>query len=726
MTESDVRWDVFEQQLLGFEPIASRLRPPRTQVRLVQRDVLLGRLTSSEAPLVILTAPAGAGKSISLWQWTERDARPAAWLQLDEADDDPVELLLYLAVTLGRVAAVEQAVLDLLQVREPPIRERLLPSLAASIEQAAPFLLVLDDAHLVTNEASWELIAFVLDQLPPGATLAIGTRREPLLPLARMRAAGLVEEFHVQDLAMDLEEARELLDLSGCRPAEQTLSSLVTLTEGWPTGLYLAALAGAAGDDGDLLAQSHGDQRAIASYLTSEVLDQQPAGTQAFLLETCILDRLSSPVCNAVTAGHSSQLMLERLAAENLFVIPLDGRDEWFRYHHLFGELLRTELEHRRPGVAATLHARAAAWYHEHGDEERAVRHWMAAGDVQTAAEPAFNACQELVDRGQVERANRLLELFSDGQLASEVPLTMAAAWFYGTVAGHPEKGDRWIRAVRLAPADDRPLIDGSTWHSMQLSLMAFLAPEGIGQMLRNAEEALALEPPHVGVTDTMRLLAVAHYLSGHPRRADKLFEEFTAACSDPALCAYALAFRAVIASDERRWDDAVALEQRAREQCPAMTLDVSPGMFLALPMLLARVAVLAHLKHEGLADERETAARHLAVMVPQAPWRVILGAVVLGDAALSVGDLPDAGRWTARAEQVLQRYPDAGILTGRVKRLRQALEERRLAEPLTPAERGVLELLPTSSRQRRSPPACSSRPTRPRPTCVTCTPSSA
>jgi len=388
--------------------------------------------------------------------------------------------------------------------------------------------------------------------------------------------------------------------------------------------------------------------------------------------------------------------MLERLAAENLFVIPLDDHDEWFRYHQLFGELLETELHRRRPCEAETLHHRAAIWFHEHGDEERAVQHWVAAGDIEAAAEPSFNAVQELVDRGQVERAKRLLELFSDEQLAAQVPLISAAAYLYGTVTGDPVKGERWVRALRLAPADDRTLVDGSTWHSFQLSIMAFLAPDGVAQMLRHAEEALAIEPAQVGITDGTRLLGVAHYLSGHPRRADDLFKEFAYACDVRALSAYAIAFRALIASDERRWEDAIGLERQARELCPTMTLDVTPGMFLALPMLLARAAVLAHEGDEAFGQVRDAAARHLAEMVPQAPWRLILGQVVMGEAELALDDDAAADRWTLQAEKILKRYPDAGMLNGRVRRLRQALEERRLAEPLTPAERRVLELLPT------------------------------
>ena len=688
-----------EQRLLGFAPLGSRLRPPRAQVELVRRAALVDALLKTTASLVLVSAPAGAGKSTALAQWTREDPRPTAWLQLDEADDDPVLLLSYLTVALSGVGPVDPSVLDLLQQRHPPIEDRILPSLAGSIAAAPPFLLVLDDGHLVQGDASWAIIDALLGELPRGTQLAVGSRTDPPLPLARLRAAGRLGVFRMDDLAMDRDEARQLLDLNDCRADDDQLDALLALTEGWATGLYLAVIAGQCGDGGDWLPQIRGDRREIAAYLTTEVLDRQPEDLRRFLLSTSILDRLSPALCRAVTGRDDAHVMLARLARENLFLTALDGRDEWYRYHHLFGELLRVELERREPRSVPELHERAAAWHHEHGDDETAIRHWLAAGDLEAAAEPTFGLCQHLVYRGQVETARRLLDRFSDEQLSSQVPLTLIAGWLYGTVTGDPDRGGRWMRAA-CAVAGDRRAEDGADggWQAFRLYLRAFLAPEGIGPMLRDAEESYALEKSVAGadLTEAKRVLGVACYLSGQPRRAAKLLTDVAEESDSPPTRGYALAFLALIASDEHRFDDAVDYERRSRGQSPAMALDISPGMYLALPMLLARVTVLARAGDPGLAAAQAKAARHLEQMIPQVPWRIILAAVVFGEVALAQGDLADAERWAVRAERTLEGSPDAGMLVRRVARLRQALDGLRLTEPLTAAERRVLELLPT------------------------------
>ena len=247
--------------------------------------------------------------------------------------------------------------------------------------------------------------------------------------------------------------------------------------------------------------------------------------------------------------------------------MALDDREEWFRYHHLFGELLRTELERADAGLwRQRCIGRAAAWHHEHGDEEtrREPLDRRRRREIALAAEPAFNAWRSWSIAARSERAKQAARpVHRRRSCASEVPLIMAAAWFYGTVIGDRENGERWIRAARLAPRDDRRLIDGSTWRSFQLSLRAFLAPEGIGQMLRDAEEALALEPNR-SPSPTPR--ACSGWLTtcpGIPAERTGCSRSSRAPATTPPLRAYASAFRALLACDERRWDDAVTLEER-------------------------------------------------------------------------------------------------------------------------------------------------------------------
>jgi len=304
----------------GVEPLRSRLRPAEPYVRLVLRDALVGALLACRTPLVVVSAPAGYGKSTVLSQWAAAERRPTAWLQLDAADNDPVVLLTYLIAALDEIAPLEPGVAELLRLRYPPLDERVLPALGAALEGAPPFLLVLDDGHLVESRASWRAIHAVLEQLPRGAQMAIGGRHEPELPLARLRAAGRLAEFRADRLAMSRAEARELLDLHGLSCDEDALDDLLAATEGWATGLYLALLADEGRASDARLVGVRGDRHEIAAYLVAEVLERQPAAVQEFLVRTSILGALSASLCEAVTGSGDAGEVLARLARENLFV----------------------------------------------------------------------------------------------------------------------------------------------------------------------------------------------------------------------------------------------------------------------------------------------------------------------------------------------------------------------------------------------------------------------
>ena len=257
---------------------------------------------------------------------------------------------------------------------------------------------------------------------------------------------------------MSRDEARKLLDLHAFTCDAETLDAVLTVTEGWVTGLYLALLAGEGRPKDEWLPRVRGDRREIAAYLVAEVLEQQPLEVQRFLVHTSILESLCAPLCDAVTGSGDAGEVLARLARENLFVAALDDRDHWYRYHHLFGELLRAELGRRAPLRVPDLHRAAAAWHHENGDPEQAVLHWLAAADIAAAAEPAFVACFDYVNHGQVETARRMLDAFTEEQLLSNVTLSMAAGWLFGTVIGDSRRGDFWRRAACAANVDDGPL----------------------------------------------------------------------------------------------------------------------------------------------------------------------------------------------------------------------------------------------------------------------------
>jgi LuxR family maltose regulon positive regulatory protein len=394
--------------------IESRLRPPQTLLELVRRDTLLKRLSASTAPVVVISAPGGFGKTVSLAQWAGAEYLRFTWLQADEADNDPLLFLHYIIAALGDVADVDPQVANWLQLAPPPVQARILPALAAAARGAAPFVFVIDDVHLIAAEACWQIVGLLIEQLPPGAHLCLSGRASPPLPLARLRATGRLLELGPADLALSLREIHELLRLHGVQADDDTVASLERVTEGWAAGLYLAALAGPRLPSEEWLAGIRGDQREIADYLANEVLEQQPLDVAEFLLQTSILERLSPSLCRAVTGNEKAGNLLSAIAHNNLFVSALDDVDEWFRYHHLFAEFLQRELLRLNEAGAAGLHQRAAAWFEEHDQPEEAVRHWLAAGEPGPAGAIVCRSHMHYAHLARYETTRRWLDTFTD------------------------------------------------------------------------------------------------------------------------------------------------------------------------------------------------------------------------------------------------------------------------------------------------------------------------
>ena len=370
----------------------------------------------------------------------------------------------------------------------------------------------------------------------------------------------------------------------------------------------------------------------------------------------------------------------------------LDDHDEWHRYHHLFAELLRAQLERRASETMPDLHRRAAAWYESNGDGERAVLHAVAAGDADAVADLAAMTCDVFIQAGQNERARQLLEAFSDEQLGAHPALAITAAAL--AIYLPDPRLQRWAQLVGEMTLDDSPTPVGAaslrSWHA---AWRASLARDGVTRMLEDATVARELEtgnPEWSWLVLAQKMRCMALYLSGRVSHALRALDETArtaAVAADPDEEAWVLGLQALIAADQGRWDDAVELDRRAREK----TLQCEQ-----LPVILAHALVLAHLDDPGLRSYLVEAERDARTFFSTTEWRMILAAVVFAGIALQREDVAAAERWTAEAETILTRYPDAGMLPGRVKRLREALEERRMAEPLTDAERRVLDLLPT------------------------------
>jgi LuxR family transcriptional regulator, maltose regulon positive regulatory protein len=680
----------------GEVVLPAKLRPPQARVRLVERHVLISELSGSDTPLVAVSAPAGSGKTTLLRQWAEADDRPFAWVQLDAADSDPVVLLTYVAQALDAVADVDPNVHSSLSLAVPPVRERVLPLLGEALAAAPPFVFVLDDAHLLHGAKPWDVVAFVLRGLPDGAQLALGSRTDPALPMARMRAGGEVTEVHAAQLSLDAAEVAQLLRLHGCDADDDTAAALLAATEGWATGLQLACLAGAGRPPAEWLGDIRGGRREIAEYLTSEVLDAQPGDLQEFLLRTSVLLELTPRLCALVAERDDAGDLLARVAREELFVVPLGDDGCHYRYHHLFAEMLRGELERRHPGLPDELNRRVADWYAESDLPDQAVQHLLAAGETAAAGDLVATAWPGMWNRGQSETVRRWLSSFTDRQILTQPALTLTAGWVYSALdAGR--LGERWCEAACAAPMDDSPSPDGAaSLRSSQALLRATVGARGVRLMRESAELAARLEscPGTSWYADAQVALGVARWLSGATQRAlhPLAVGAREGSVSNQSAELAALGYLALIAADEAEWDVAAEYEGRATDLLAGLGYGTHRR---CLPMLLTRVKLRSRGGGTEGAEASADVERLLRHMVPH-PWMALLADVVLGEGAVERADMAAAERYALAAQGCLEKYQDAGILRRRAECLLEAVERTRLSEPLTPAERRVLELLPT------------------------------
>jgi LuxR family maltose regulon positive regulatory protein len=384
--------------------LATKLYIPPPQPRVVLRPRLIERLNEGlHRRLTLISAPAGFGKTTLLSGWAAGCGRPAGWLSLDEGDNDPTRFLAYLVAALQTIAAdIGESVLDVLQSPQPPPTESILTTLLNEITTIPhDFALVLDDYHVVDAKPVDDALAFLIEHLPPRMHLIIATREDPHLPLARLRARGQLAELRAADLRFTPSEAAEFLkEVMGLNLSAEDIAALETRTEGWIAGLQLAALSMRGREDVTGFVKAFaGDDRYIVDYLIEEVLQRQPERTRSFLLQTSILDRLSGPLCDAVTGQEDGRGMLEAVERSNLFVVPLDHQRRWYRYHHLFTDVLQARLLQEQPDHAPALHQRASEWYKHNGLPADAIHHALAARDFERAAE-LVEVTWRAMDRG--------------------------------------------------------------------------------------------------------------------------------------------------------------------------------------------------------------------------------------------------------------------------------------------------------------------------------------
>jgi LuxR family maltose regulon positive regulatory protein len=381
--------------------LATKLYIPPPRPKAVLRPRLIERLDEGlHRKLILVCAPAGFGKTTLLGEWVAALPRPAAWLSLDEGDNDPARFLSYFVAALRTIApSMGEGVLDALGSPQSPPTESILTALLNEMAALAEdSVFVLDDYHVIHATAVDDALTFLLEHLPPRVKLVIATREDPPLPIARMRARGQLSELRAADLRFILTEAAGFLEgAMGLKLSAEEMAALEERTEGWIAGLQLAALSMRGREDvGEFIRAFAGDNRYIVDYLTEEVLGSQSDRIRSFLLSTSILDRLSGPLCDAVTGQEGGNARLEALERGNFFVVPLDDKRRWYRYHHLFADVLYAYLMTEQPDRVPVLHRRASEWYEHNGSVADAIRHALAAEDFGRAADLVELAVPEM------------------------------------------------------------------------------------------------------------------------------------------------------------------------------------------------------------------------------------------------------------------------------------------------------------------------------------------
>jgi LuxR family transcriptional regulator, maltose regulon positive regulatory protein len=580
--------------------LATKLHVPAIGGEVLKRETLLDALSAARRrKLTLLSAPAGWGKTTLLAQWAlsaSEDLR-FGWLSLDRSDNDPVWFWMYVVAALQKVSpGVGTRAVELLAMGADPVQV-VLPILLNDLDKiVSPMVLILDDYHLVINRAVHEQLAFVIGRMPANLRLVLATRSDPLLPLARLRASGDLVEFRSDDLRFEaIEAARLLNDVLGLDLAEADIQLLHRRTEGWAAGLYLAALSLAGRRDAAAFIRSFaGDNRHIVDYLMAEVLDNQPPKLRDFLLHTSVLARLSGALCDAMLQTSGSASVLGEIERENLFVVPLDMSRRWYRYHHLFGELLRTELQRTEPDLVAGLHRRAAEWFEAEGLVDEAVRHLVAAGDIAASADLIAADWVNEFNGGGLSTVSSWLDLLPDEFVRQDPRLCAARAWIALNV-GQFDEARLWIDAFEAGSAADT---DDRGSHDAQLVALREVHAFKTGDVpaaLEAARRAITLDfdDAQQARSAASCIYGAALYFSGSIdearatfRRAVQLAEKI----GDRRRRIYALGYLALIAAESGQLQDA---EHHIRRATGAGTESAGGEHFVNAIVPLAAATVL-------------------------------------------------------------------------------------------------------------------------------------
>jgi LuxR family maltose regulon positive regulatory protein len=682
-----------------FDLVAAKL----VRADSVRRSLLIEQLVRSDAcPILSVVAPAGYGKTTLLAQWAEHNGQAFAWVSVDEKDNDPRVLLTYVAEALDRIEPVSGRVFEALASPGSSVPGSVVPRLGhAFASMTSPVTLVLDDVHLLHDPECRAALSVLADHVPDGSRLVLSGREQPPLRVARLRAEGRITEIGSDDLLLTSEEASSLLRAAEVALGEDEVAELHRRTEGWPVGLYLAALYLREG--GSLVgaaASFGGDDRLVSEYVESELLARISEQQRTFLTRTAVLERMTGPLCDAVLEQPGSGAILAHLAGSNLLLVPLDRRGEWYRYHHLFRDMLLAELRRVEPGLVPVLRRRAAAWCLRNGQAEEALEYSIAAGDVDMVA-GLFEELGEVTwFQGRARTVERWMRWLEDQNAIQGRPLAMVSAGLFAVGFGRTVEAERWADIVDRWQYGDTVRPADLFFEARAALLRAILCRRGIEQMRADADEA-ARKFAAVNFLEAMAPLyqGFARVLSGDPDGGDAFFEETVSIGEKTGRhenVGDALCERSLLAMARSQWDRAEAFADQAR----AVWRQAGIQEDVLVWPVQARVAL-----HRG-----DVPAARRELIRARGPWPELTLAfphfavqlrIELIRVYLALADLAGARTLMREVDDVLRQRPNLGTLVAEAAALRVQLAEQRDAgtlgaSSLTAAELRLLPLLAT------------------------------
>ncbi len=688
--------------------IATKLRPPAVRDQVVARERLLERLRAgSVRRLSLVACPAGYGKTTLLAAWREAEAagKPVAWLTLDEGDNDPVVLWSYVLEALRTACPAISLPGSPQLVSTDSIVQAVLPRLVNELDDLGEVTLILDDFHWLSGGVARESLAWFVDHAPLSFQLVLSTRTEPDLPLAALRAHGELLELRADELRFTSEEADAFLNgrqALGLTPGE--VDRLVDRMEGWPAGLYLAALSMRRTADRHALVNELGaSSRHVIDFLETEVLQAHDPPLQELMLHSSILDQLSGPLCDAVLEQQYSGSMLKALSRSNLFLIPLDDKGGWYRFHPLFAQLLRVERERREPGTAPALHRRAYAWHRDHGMTGEAISHAIAAGAHAEAAELIEASWVSYANSSRYDTVLAWIRDLPEEMQTGNVGLLLVKAWILSLSAKRVEAGQVIAAAERLGARVGGTLPDGFSSAEASLTMLRASCPWGdVGAQLQNGHRAAELEGPGSPWRPVACwAVGMGRYFRGEPGAADPWFAESAALA--PASAQWpaggsSLAYRSLIAGELGRLEEQRMLAGSAAELVREHGTEKATGV---APLALG-VSLAARGRFEEALPLIERGAG-LLLRYPGQPTEVTMALLHQGSVLRALGERERSQAAITEARSIIGSCPDPGILTGRLTASHSSprLGVRSAGEKLTGRERRVLQLLTSDLSER-------------------------